>query len=286
MLERWGLRRLRPSRWSGACIGAWSMRAPARGGGGVARVLAQCITEGWHGFQKLRIGKGLVAHVAIVTQSRTQSAPGYLPRSMPACCTISVRYPCDIRISVRYPCDIRTISTRTDIAISAHVRAHIHRTSTAHPPHIHPHIHRTSTRSSNAHPDSRMCGTPPSEPSMEPRSLRKLATAQASALPHAHAATRLTGGRSGACSSRCVVQPNNRLLPVPAVCRLATFDCAHAKARWRLPRPQWSRDSRQVGEMVRLHRVMNASAQRRASLDHRRHSASICHRDTLAPVRQ
>ena len=162
MLERWGLRRLRPSRWSGACIGAWSMRAPARGGGGVARVLAQCITEGWHGFQKLRIGKGVVAHVAIVTQSRTQSAPGYLPRSMPACCTISVRYPCDIRISVRYPCDIRTISTRTDIAISAHVRAHIHRTSTAHPPHIHPHIHRTSTRTSNAHPDSRMCGTPPS----------------------------------------------------------------------------------------------------------------------------
>ena len=148
MLERWGLRRLRPSRWSGACIGAWSMRAPARGGGGVARVLAQCITEGWHGFQKLRIGKGVVAHVAIVTQSRTQSAPGYLPRSMPACCTISVRYPCDIRISVRYPCDIRTISTRTDIAISAHVRAHIHRTSTAHPPHI----HRTSTRTSTAHP--------------------------------------------------------------------------------------------------------------------------------------
>jgi len=154
------------ARKGGACAGRGHLdgpgRVPVRGAcvrwHVVVVVLRACLhnaspraghrparSRGGHGFRKLRIGKGVVAHVAIVTQS----APGYLPRSMPACCTTPVRYPCRCdmaRISARYPHDNRyPRTTRTDIAISAHVRAHIHRTSIA-------------------HPDSRMCGAPPCPP--------------------------------------------------------------------------------------------------------------------------
>ena len=71
---------------------------------------------------------------------------------------ISVRYPHIRTIHVRYPYDIHAHGHRDIRARPCAYPPHIHRTSTAHPPHI----HRTSTRTSNAHPDSRMCGTPPS----------------------------------------------------------------------------------------------------------------------------
>ena len=114
-----------------ACAGTWWWWCCARACTTHHRGLGTG-QRGGHGFRKLRIGKGVVAHVAIVTES----APGYLPRSMPACCTISVRYPCDIRISVRYPYDIHAHGHRDVRARPCAYPPHIQRTSTARPSHI------------------------------------------------------------------------------------------------------------------------------------------------------